>query len=135
MITGTADMAAICRKTASPCESASSMSSRISEGDADMTSAIPSLPLDAVTTSNPSTESVAAREPHDGASSSMIRMVGCPSGGSTPFSTSRKARVTTGRWLAGKVCRSVPHGRVGWRRWPYDCGIAPPSDTREGRMP
>ena len=41
------------------------------------TRATPSSPSAAVTTSNPSTERVAASESRDGESSSMIRMVGC----------------------------------------------------------
>ena len=51
-------------------------------GPPTLTRAIPRPPSEAVTTSNPSTDRVAASESRDGASSSMIRMVGCPSGGS-----------------------------------------------------
>ena len=101
MMTGTGDMVAMRRKTARPCESANCMSSRMSDGEAEATRATPSSPLVAVTTSNPSTDRVAARESRDWVSSSMMRMVGCPSGGSTGSSTSRNAKVIVDRWRSG----------------------------------
>ena len=103
MMTGTVEMEAIRRKTDRSWLSASCMSRRTSAGDAVVTRAMPSSPSGAVTTSKPSTDRVAASESRDGASSSMIRMVGCPSGGSTPSSTSRKATVMGGWWLSGTV--------------------------------
>ena len=62
MITGTGDSPEIRRKTDSPCESPSCMSNRTSEGWVDRTKAIASSPPPAATTSNPSTDSVAANE-------------------------------------------------------------------------
>ena len=93
MMTGTGEMAEMRLNTARPCESGSCMSSRINEGWADTTRGRASSPPATVTTSKPSTERMAANESRDAASSSMIKMVGCPTGGSTPFSAWRNARV------------------------------------------
>ena len=82
-------------------------------GEAEATRATPSSPLVAVTTSNPSTDRVAASESRDWASSSMIRMVGCPSGGSTRSSTSRNAKVIVDRRRSGTGRRPASGARVG----------------------
>jgi hypothetical protein len=96
MMTGTGDTAEILRKTDRPWESANCMSSRISDGWVDRTRVRASSPEAAVTTSNPSTDRVAARDSRDEASSSMTRMVGWPAGGRTPLSAGRNARVMAG---------------------------------------
>ncbi len=85
MMMGTVGMVALMRrKTARPWASAVSMSRRMSDGTAAAATPTPSSPSAATTTSNPSTDSVAASESRVAGSSSMIRMVGCTSGGKAP---------------------------------------------------
>ena len=80
------------RKTAKPSESPICVSRITSEGDPVDARVTPSSAVDAVMTSNPSIDRVAARESRVRWSSSMMRMTGASSSGSFRRSTSRNVK-------------------------------------------